>query len=577
MFYFKYMTIRWLYSLICVVFGLALLVGGLLLPAHLRALDAAVIRNAGRNGSALLESMQIAAGEKRLGTAQQLLRAAQIANIPDSEPAGTAFANLVRQNPDALFWGDDARLENIFANGFKLSDQNSSLADFIVREENRDTALAHLGGSPNAAAQELLRSRSLTNTVIFSPSQSASGQAFDAAVSICGLLLDGGHLTAGMSNEICNVTTQANRGGSSQPLEQVLMDCLSLGERFNWDQLTAFAGQIQNLDTLRRLADAARNAGEKLPVLFAAVQLSGQPDAVAKYLAKFPDTGMPDLGASLCYGAGGVRELALRQQRFYDSSLERQVTAFYPFGRLFDFAANLSFQNPWSALAAKWFLYLLSGFFLAAAMHFAVPPLERQLQVRGFHLLREFLFSLGFLLVVLLLSEPFLAQDTQKGTFSLRLFPSTVGGAVPARIAGGQPTEKTVMSPTILLTLLVFFVLQALIYISCLVKLAEIRRQKVPPRMKLKLLENEDHLFDAGLYLGFVGTIISLIVASMGLIKFSLMAAYSSTSFGIIFVVIFKIFHLRPERRKLLLAAEAQNPAAEVYIPTVAPTSAVPS
>ena len=121
------------------------------------------------------------------------------------------------------------------------------------------------------------------------------------------------------------------------------------------------------------------------------------------------------------------------------------------------------------------------------------------------------------------------------------------------------------MNPTILLTLLVFFVLQALIYISCLVKLAEIRRQQVPPRMKLKLLENEDHLFDAGLYLGFVGTIVSLIIASMGLVKFSLMAAYSSTSFGIIFVVIFKIFHLRPARRKLLLEAEAEAISGGAY------------
>jgi hypothetical protein len=45
----------------------------------------------------------------------------------------------------------------------------------------------------------------------------------------------------------------------------------------------------------------------------------------------------------------------------------------------------------------------------------------------------------------------------------------------------------------------------------------------------------------------------------MGVIKPSLMAAYSSTSFGIIFVSIFKIFHLRPVRRHLLLEAEA-NP-----------------
>jgi hypothetical protein len=37
------------------------------------------------------------------------------------------------------------------------------------------------------------------------------------------------------------------------------------------------------------------------------------------------------------------------------------------------------------------------------------------------------------------------------------------------------------------------------------------------------------------------------------------MAAYSSTSFGIIFVVIFKIFHLRPARRHLLLEAEVED------------------
>src|SRR5439155_17166575 len=100
--------------------------------------------------------------------------------------------------------------------------------------------------------------------------------------------------------------------------------------------------------------------------------------------------------------------------------------------------------------------------------------------------------------------------------------------------------------------------------IACLVKLAEIRRQNVVPRIKLRLLENEDHLFDAGLYLGFVGTIISLILVSLGIIKPSLMAAYSSTSFGIIFVSVFKIFHLRPVRRKLLLEAEvpASQPAA---------------
>jgi len=130
--------------------------------------------------------------------------------------------------------------------------------------------------------------------------------------------------------------------------------------------------------------------------------------------------------------------------------------------------------------------------------------------------------------------------------------------------AGVPPLAKTTnltsfMHQMSLLTLLLFFVIQGLIYTACLFKLAEIRRQKVPPRIKLRLLENEEHLFDAGLYLGFVGTIISLILVSLNVIKPSLMAAYGSTSFGIIFVSMFKIFNLRPVRRRLLLEAEAAS------------------
>jgi hypothetical protein len=177
--------------------------------------------------------------------------------------------------------------------------------------------------------------------------------------------------------------------------------------------------------------------------------------------------------------------------------------------------------------------------------------------VRGFHVAREILFTLGFLVVVLLLSEPFLAQESQKVEYPFRLRLPTMGSLIPP---GNASVHSSLMNRLSLLTLLLFFILQGLIYTACLVKLAEVRRQRVPPRMKLKLLENEDHLFDAGLYLGFVGTIISLILVSLGVIKPSLMAAYSSTSFGIIFVSVFKIFNLRPERRKLLLEAEAAGP-----------------
>ena len=71
--------------------------------------------------------------------------------------------------------------------------------------------------------------------------------------------------------------------------------------------------------------------------------------------------------------------------------------------------------------------------------------------------------------------------------------------------------------------------------------------------VKLRLLENEENLFDAGLYLGLFGTAASLILLTLGLIKPSLVSAYSSTLFGILFVALLKIFHVRPYKRRLII------------------------
>jgi hypothetical protein len=548
---------RYLAFLICVVLGVAMLVYGLLVPVHLRAVDVSIIQGAGRNTSALTELGLTLVSEKQLGAAQLLLQAGQMEKLPGCEKLGLAVTHLIQQHPNWAIWGGgDVRWNRLLESDPSLPKSGlEPFTEFAVREENRQLIFETLRGSSRPAVQELLRCRTLSNTVLFPPPQSASGQAFDTAVSICGLLLEGGYLTTDLNDSVSKMASVANSGESSLPLEQVLMDLMSLGQRLNWNQLVTFVSRIQDAEMLHLLTDQVRNAGGQLPVLFSSVLLSGRPADVAKYVMNFGQTGLNDLGASLRYGAGGVNELLQRDQRLYSTGFRHQI------------ALGYSLRVPWLAFAMKWLAYLLSGYLFAAALHFARPAvssLERPLQVRGFHVAREILFALGFLLVVLLLSEPFLAQESQKEDFPFRLHLPTVDNVVPAGFARAHPN---IMNNIILLTLLLFFVLQGLIYIACLVKLAEIRRQKVPPRMKLKLLENEDHLFDAGLYLGFVGTIISLILVSMGVIKFSLMAAYSSTSFGIIFVCVFKIFNLRPTRRKLLL--EAETKPEETSVPLV--------
>jgi hypothetical protein len=245
--------------------SLILLACGLLIPAYLRAVDVGVIQSAGKRGPALLGEGQVLMAENRLGTAQLLFQAARIAGVAGGEHLEATANQSAKQNPIAYFWGSDSRAFSVFENVVPSDSDSRSLTDFIVKQRNRDAALAHLQGSQLPVVQELWRSRSLTNTVLFPPSQSAAGQAYDTAFSICGLLLEGRHLNASLSNNIQTLASVANRGASSQPLEQVLMDFLSLGVRFNWDQLTSFVAGIPDAGTLHQLADQAQRAGNNCP------------------------------------------------------------------------------------------------------------------------------------------------------------------------------------------------------------------------------------------------------------------------------------------------------------------------
>jgi hypothetical protein len=504
--------------------------------------------------------------------------------VPGREQLGLAITNLSAHHPRWVFLGcPNPRLERLAARPAEQPGGPSArggtsgclpFTEFLVATEVRNRATALLENSLDPALQELLRCRDLTNTVIFPPSTSSSGQVLDTALLVCGLLMEQKKINPALSNSVYELAWRANHGGrplpgssaaaasvpwNSEPLEQILLDLMSLGQRFDWGQLEVFSGSIQDAEGLRNMAHLVRKEEGQVPVLYAASVLSGQAGAVAGYALKFSESGLADLGSALPYGAGGVRELLSRSQRWYSPAFRRWLAGYALCAAVVRAGADYCLLMPWFAVGVKWFLYLCGGFLLASAAHFsrpAVSPLERPLQVRGIHIARELLFAIGFLLAVLLLSEPFLSQESQKVEVPFRVRLPLVGRALPAVVSN---LKSPFMNQQNLLTLVLFFILQAMVYATCLVKLAEIRRQQVPARMKIKLLENEDHLFDAGLYLGFVGTIISFILVSLNVGKFSIMVAYSSTSFGIIFVSIFKIFHLRPLRRLYLMEAEADS------------------
>ena len=97
--------------------------------------------------------------------------------------------------------------------------------------------------------------------------------------------------------------------------------------------------------------------------------------------------------------------------------------------------------------------------------------------------------------------------------------------------------------------------MQLTVYVFCLIRLSMIKRIKAPAKLKMQLLENEETLFDLGLYIGLGGTVFSLILLTMGIVTASLMAAYASTLFGILFTALVKTMHVRRYKRRLLLEA----------------------
>jgi len=96
-------------------------------------------------------------------------------------------------------------------------------------------------------------------------------------------------------------------------------------------------------------------------------------------------------------------------------------------------------------------------------------------------------------------------------------------------------------------------------YLFCLSKIREIDRQDAPALLKLRLMENEENLFDGGLYIGIAGTATALVLQVLQVIEPNLLAAYSSNLFGICCVAIIKIRHVRPYKRTLILAGQNES------------------
>jgi uncharacterized membrane protein len=540
------------------VSGAILIIAAWLIPAHFRAVDAAVLERTPPAGTSVIDAGLDLVAREKIGPAYLLLQAAQQEELRGRQELGMAAGNFAMKHSELLVWGGAFPiLENVFQNSPQLRHSGPQPAyEFLLRQGRREVALQFLQNSRQPGVREILKTRGLPNTVHFPRVNSASGQALDAAILMTAVLMQGDFLAPALRESIERLAVTANSGVGSAPLEEAYLDLVALGRRLNWVELTTFIASVESLDDLRTLAQAARQAGDRLPVLFAVVHLSGEPARAAAYLKRFGETGLPDLALSLRGGTGALKHVLERQQPVYRHHWRGNVVAYDPFGAFFYAVVDSCRSTPTLAVIVKYLLFLAGGLLVVHGGHYwgrAPSPIEQALEIKRIAWIRQGCFALLLLTLVIGIGEPYLAQETQKMEPPPRVQFSLSGNAMFAQLID---TLDPMLNQITILSLVLFLVVQAIIYAVCLIKLAEIRRQNVSNEIKIKLLDNEENMFDAGLYVGLGGTVAALVLLALGVIKPSLMAAYASTLFGIIFVGVLKICHLRPFRRKLILESQ---------------------
>ncbi|MCW5552560.1 MAG: hypothetical protein KIS67_10445 [Verrucomicrobiae bacterium] len=538
--------------------GSAVLLGcALLVPAHFRAVDAAVIESVGRGkpgapAPTLVEEVLALLSTEKLGPARMLWRAAQAESVPQNEQLGVVIARYARENPTLVALGGAAPiLDKVDLGQAVAAAAPVPIVDLLTRRAAREAALKLLQGTRRPGVQQMLFNRNLTNTVHFPSAATSAGQALEAAILTAALLNQGDYFSPAFRDAIDWLALRANKGDDSSSLELVYLDLLSLGRRLDWVSLAELMRQIEDFATLRELAEAMRVNEESAVNIYSAALLSGRPASVAKYLARFPETGLNDLNFALRCGPRAVELLIRQQQRVYYAGVRNQVTGYDPFGAVFFGLVPAAVATRTGALVLKYAILLFGAFCLARSIGMITSALGIKF---GFRLAADVVFALAMAFVVGVAIEPFVGLPEQQNELPVLFQFPNLAGATGSKL---QQITQPYMNHLTLTSLILFFVIQATIYVFCLAKLAEIRRQPLGPRMKLRLLENEDLLFDAGLYVGFVGSVLALILMSIGVGKVSMMA-YASTSFGIIFVSVLKIFHVRPLRRQLIMESETQ-------------------
>lgn len=537
----------------------------LLMPAHLRSIDVAVIEASSENGQALEKVLDETIRSAHIGSALRIMEAAQVPPAT-AEPYQAQIQTLIDQRPTLrLSGGPDRTLEDfleLVRPDIPADVQPRALLPQLLPRSERASLSAMLADSSNANVAALLNARDLPGLIRLHPASHAAGAPYDASILTLALLIEGGHFSPELAQQIGQTATQAVLGtpAAVRALEDFAIATLSLGRQLDHRALADLAADTESLADWGEMATLFRARPDRIDALYAALRFEGDSAPLFAYLVAYPKSSSADLDSALKNGPIATQLLLSTALPVYrPASLTGEIVNRLQAYRPQSFV-ELSLENRRAALAAKVALLVLSGFAFALALGAAwraslseITPVSRTLPSI---LARNFFISLVVALTLWTLFEPEILKSKHTETNSAPRIEFVVADTLQSLKEPVKAMQE--LNQVTLLVLALFFIVQLVIYCFCLIKLKEIAKQKLSAKLKIKLLENEENLFDFGLYVGLGGTVLSLILVAVGIVEASLMAAYASTLFGILFVALLKVLNLRPYRRHLIIEADSE-------------------
>ena len=535
--------------------GLVVALLAWMLPVNVRSLSPVILRAAGEGTPSLAAFGRQLVDVEKIGPAALVLAAARNVNDPQAPALATALEQLTARQPAHATWGGwDPVLDPIF----HLRQETGAAAStpvetFFLPEKARTALHATLDQSGSQGVQDLIRLRDLTATGRFVPATRPGGQPLDSLILLAAALYQGEDMSRSLQVQLREMSEAAAAKHELGDLEPFFLDLLALSRRLDWVQLGELLRRTDSAKTVNEYAHLARVAPDQLPLIYSAALFTDSADRVATYLINYGKAGADDLRLALGDGEGAVRQLLLRQV-----PVNRHA------GPALSAAGTLVLIHPRLMLGFKYLGYLIGIFLILRGLDswivtpgIAGPAAGPVLPIRAG--LLAFLLA-GMLVVV---TEPFLLKGAPSSEYGvqLRLPVLLASPAAPPLLP-----SHTTMDTSTLISIGLFAVLQVIIYLICLRKVREIDEQEISPLLKLRLMENEENLFDSGLYVGMIGTAAALVLQVLGVIQPNLLAAYSSNLFGIICVALVKIRHIRTYKRSLIIQVQTipVSPAAIV-------------